>query len=409
MQGFNKYYPPDYEPGHGSLNKYHGKHALGDRARKIDQGILVVRFELPFNIWWCAFLSCFCSSPRRRFKLTPLANSGHCNNHIGQGVRYNAEKKKVGNYHSSPIWSFRCKCHLCQHWFEIRTDPQNTRYVVHEGARQKNEEGDAEENGQIVIGSSLSCLRFNLPLTSHPGFLLRCLFTRKDTSASTSTAPPDPFASLEKSVTQKTRALSESARLSSLYEQSAAQWSDPYAASSALRASFRKKKKHILESEGRAEGVRDKFGLGERVRVEDLRTPARKEDAEEERRQWEEAKKKRVGIDEEREGKRKRQEEQVGWASTTARPRTRDRFAPSMSSSRAIKPLPSRSSSSTLNHSSKPSPSLRALHDKLSLASALKNDPFASSSSSSTPKSTSPGLGGAVRVVKKAPTAQSGL
>jgi hypothetical protein len=29
-----------------------GKHALGDRARKLDQGILIVRFELPFNIWW---------------------------------------------------------------------------------------------------------------------------------------------------------------------------------------------------------------------------------------------------------------------------------------------------------------------------------------------------------------------
>jgi hypothetical protein len=31
---------------------YSGKHALGDRARKIDQGILITRFELPFNIWW---------------------------------------------------------------------------------------------------------------------------------------------------------------------------------------------------------------------------------------------------------------------------------------------------------------------------------------------------------------------
>ena len=31
-----------------------GKHALGDRARKIDQGILITRFELPFNIWWYA-------------------------------------------------------------------------------------------------------------------------------------------------------------------------------------------------------------------------------------------------------------------------------------------------------------------------------------------------------------------
>ncbi|GAA5895386.1 hypothetical protein JCM5296_002393 [Sporobolomyces johnsonii] len=362
MQGFNKYYPPDYEPAHGSLNKYHGKHALGDRARKIDQGILVVRFELPFNIW-----------------------CGHCNNHIGQGVRYNAEKKKVGNYYSSPVWSFRCKCHLCQHWFEIRTDPQNTRYVVHEGARQKNEEGDAEENGQIVI----------------------------DTAASTSTAPPDPFASLEKSVSQKTRALSESARLSSLYEQSSAQWSDPYAASSALRASFRKKKKLILESEGRAEGVRDKFGLGERVRVEDLRTPARKEDVEEERRLWDEAKKQRAGVDEARKGKRRREEEQVGWASTSTsaplRTKERSAAAPASSSSsfaRAIKPLPSRSSSSTPAKSGKPSPALKALHDKLSLASALKNDPFASSASAPT---RSPGLGGAVKIVRKASGASSGL
>lgn len=25
---------------------------MGDRARKIDKGILITRFELPFNIWW---------------------------------------------------------------------------------------------------------------------------------------------------------------------------------------------------------------------------------------------------------------------------------------------------------------------------------------------------------------------
>ena len=40
------------------------------------------------------------------------------------GVRYNAEKKKVGNYYSTPIYSFRCKCHLCDGWFEIETDPK---------------------------------------------------------------------------------------------------------------------------------------------------------------------------------------------------------------------------------------------------------------------------------------------
>jgi len=67
--GFNKYYPPDYDgEKHKSLNAYRGccsascqvplltssagKHALGDRARKLDKGILITRFELPFNIWW---------------------------------------------------------------------------------------------------------------------------------------------------------------------------------------------------------------------------------------------------------------------------------------------------------------------------------------------------------------------
>lgn len=96
-----------------------GKHALGDRARKLEQGILIVRFELPFNIWWYVALDyleecCDWWPP----------NSGTCNNHIGMGVRYNAEKKKVGSYYSTPIFSFRCKCHLCDGWFEIQTDPK---------------------------------------------------------------------------------------------------------------------------------------------------------------------------------------------------------------------------------------------------------------------------------------------
>lgn len=96
-----------------------GKHALGDRARKIDQGILITRFELPFNIWWYALvifsiLKYICSQRR----------SGTCDNHIGMGVRYNAEKKKIGSYYSTPIFSFRCKCHLCDAWFEIHTDPK---------------------------------------------------------------------------------------------------------------------------------------------------------------------------------------------------------------------------------------------------------------------------------------------
>ena len=59
-----------------------------------------------------------------------LLDSGTCEAHIGMGVRYNAEKKKIGMYYSTPIFSFRCKCHLCSGWFEIETDPQ-VRLTVH--------------------------------------------------------------------------------------------------------------------------------------------------------------------------------------------------------------------------------------------------------------------------------------
>ncbi|KAH0628731.1 hypothetical protein JD844_010196 [Phrynosoma platyrhinos] len=36
---------------HGSLNKYRNSHPLRERARKLSQGILIIRFEMPYNIW----------------------------------------------------------------------------------------------------------------------------------------------------------------------------------------------------------------------------------------------------------------------------------------------------------------------------------------------------------------------
>ena len=49
------------------------------------------------------------------------------------GVRYNAEKQKVGNYYTTPIYKFRMKCHLCDQYFEIRTDPKNCDYEILSG------------------------------------------------------------------------------------------------------------------------------------------------------------------------------------------------------------------------------------------------------------------------------------
>ena len=53
-KGQNFYYPPDFNyKVHGNLNRYHGTHALRERAAKIGQGILIIRSDcflyLQFN------------------------------------------------------------------------------------------------------------------------------------------------------------------------------------------------------------------------------------------------------------------------------------------------------------------------------------------------------------------------
>ena len=85
-----KWIPPDFDPQkHGTINNYHGSHHLRERARLLHKGILIIRFELPFSCW------CL-----------------HCDKHIGVGVRYNAQKKTIGEYYTTPIYEFKMKCKL---------------------------------------------------------------------------------------------------------------------------------------------------------------------------------------------------------------------------------------------------------------------------------------------------------
>uniref|UniRef100_A0A915Q5G3 Galactosylgalactosylxylosylprotein 3-beta-glucuronosyltransferase n=1 Tax=Setaria digitata TaxID=48799 RepID=A0A915Q5G3_9BILA len=126
-KGQNFYYPPDFDyKKHKSLNSYHGTHALRERAAKIKQGILIIRFEMPFNIWCLG-----------------------CNNHVGMGVRYNAEKKKIGMYYTTPLYEFRMKCHLCDNYFVIRTDPEHFDYELVEGCRRQEKRYDPSTIDQL--------------------------------------------------------------------------------------------------------------------------------------------------------------------------------------------------------------------------------------------------------------------
>ncbi|CAG8669018.1 16898_t:CDS:10 [Dentiscutata erythropus] len=210
MQPFNKYYPPDWVPEKGSVNKFVGKHPLGDRARKISQGILIVRFELPFNIW--------CEG---------------CDKHIGKGVRYNAEKKKIGNYYSTPIYSFRMKCHLCDNWIEIHTDPKNAEYVVVNGARKKVETWEPEDSETIQL---------------------------KDEEEAKKLAD-NALYKLEHSINDERKFQESIPILTQLQRLNERQWADPYTHSQKMRKKFREEKKDLEAKRRLDDEIRDRNSL----------------------------------------------------------------------------------------------------------------------------------------------------
>jgi len=156
------------------------------------------------------------------------------------GVRYNAEKKKIGMYYSTPIFSFRCKCHLCSGWFEIQTDPQNTRYVVVSGARRKEEDWDPAENGGFAV---------------------------HDTDGKIE--PVDPLAALEKTTDAQTHATKVQApRLEQLEDLSSHYNEDPYMHSLRARKRFRAEKK-VEQARAEADkSLKEKYGLPAELALE---------------------------------------------------------------------------------------------------------------------------------------------
>ncbi|XP_076627129.1 coiled-coil domain-containing protein 130 homolog isoform X1 [Colletes latitarsis] len=209
-KGTNLYYPPDYDPRVGGLNKFLGTHALRERARKLHMGILIIRFEMPYNIW--------CEG---------------CGNHIGMGVRYNAEKKKIGMYYSTPLYQFRMKCHLCDNHFEIKTDPANLDYVIVSGAKRQENRWDPKENEQIVPETKeVSCRLYD-----------------------------DAMYKLEHGIEDKKVAKSRDSLLENAIALKEATWKDDYTSNCALRSAFRTRKKELQKRQGIDHMLLTKSGL----------------------------------------------------------------------------------------------------------------------------------------------------
>ncbi|XP_052620848.1 uncharacterized protein LOC128126777 [Lactuca sativa] len=70
---------------------------------------------------------------------------------IAKGVRFNVEKKQVGNYYSTKIWSFTMKAPCCKHVIVIQTNPKNCQYLFISGAQKKVEEFEPEDAETMVL------------------------------------------------------------------------------------------------------------------------------------------------------------------------------------------------------------------------------------------------------------------
>ncbi|KAI0386325.1 DUF455 domain protein [Hypomontagnella monticulosa] len=221
MQGFNmgRYVPPDVE-GTTSGNKLHKKRPPGFSANGAQQ---TIRFEMPFAVW-CAH----CPKPTL----------------IGQGVRFNATKRKVGAYHSTPIFAFRMRHADCGGDIEIRTDPANTTYTVVSGGRKR----DVED----PISASLSGAGVGVGIGGEP------ILTDKEREALRTNA----FAKLERTIADRKVLEDAKERIEELEQDSARRWEDPYEQNRRLRAAFRVGRHERERDAVAATDLRDRMSLG---------------------------------------------------------------------------------------------------------------------------------------------------
>lgn len=127
-------------------------------------------------------------------------------------MRFNAEKKQVGNYFSTKIWSFTMRTPCCQTQIVVKTDPKNAQYVVVEGGRRKTETYDAAAAGTIEM---------------------------EDPINSTNIRDDDPFFKLEKKERDRRMAVAQRQQLTAMYVHNDSRHKDTYGVNKALRAQLR--------------------------------------------------------------------------------------------------------------------------------------------------------------------------
>jgi coiled-coil domain-containing protein 130 len=126
----------------------------------------------------------------------------------------------------------------CGGWWEIRTDSQNSEYVVVEGARRRDY-GPAGKGDEALAEGDLKFL----------------------TEEEKQKRREDAFANLEGKIEEKGNEKKNRERVEELYDK-AEVWRDPYEINAKLRREFREKRRVWKKEDKYKEGMQEKFSLG---------------------------------------------------------------------------------------------------------------------------------------------------
>lgn len=128
----------------------------------------------------------------------------------------------------------------CGGWIEIRTDPQNTAYVVTEGGKKR----DTGEDRLLARKEEPGEIRIRLPGEEKEGQV------------------DDPLARLEGKVEDKRQAETATSRILELKKRQDRDWEDPYENSKRIRKTFRVERRALERAEANREAIKDKMSLG---------------------------------------------------------------------------------------------------------------------------------------------------
>lgn len=226
VQADGYYFPPEYEEKHGSLSRYNTTGQVGRKHAQKEKR-QVVRFEMPFHAW--------CTG---------------CGSMLAKGIRFNATKRRTGEYHSSPIYSFTMRTACCSGELVMVVQPQAGDFVIERGARKSKHHATTHDETETSPsdgedGRGEACAK------RQKGHATTTVLN--DDNARGRGATPysrehareqlDPIAMLERERDDKARALLQHERIETLRRHSESTTKDDYSANSALRRAMRSRRK----------------------------------------------------------------------------------------------------------------------------------------------------------------------